>query len=219
MNGVQILTDPSRALYSKEVFPALRMPGARTLEIGEFTPQAFLGFGVAITGSSCYELNRMAPDRRRELLRSIYSEEGAGLSVGRLSIGSSDYSAELYSYDDVPFDTELKHFSIARDEAYIIPMLQEILAVRPDLYLFASPWSPPGWMKTGGHLCGGYMREEFLDCYADYIIKFLEAYAAHGIKISALTPQNEPNNQQKGLMPACVWHPETEAKFMKILRR
>ena len=219
MTGVQIFTDPTHALFSQEVFPALRMPGAQTLEIGESTPQDFLGFGVAITGSSCYELNRMAPDRRRELLRAIYSPEGAGLSIGRLSIGASDYSAELYSYDDVPFDTELKHFSVERDEAYIIPMIQEILAVRPDLYLFASPWSPPGWMKTGGHMCGGYMREEFLDCYADYIIKYLEAYAAHGIKISALTPQNEPNTQQKGLMPACVWHPETEAAFIKILRK
>ena len=97
MNGIQIRTDPNRALYTKEGFPALRMPGAQTLEIGAFAPLSFLGFGAAITGSSCYELNRMSPDHRRELLKAIYSVEEAGLSVGRLSIGSSDYSAELYS--------------------------------------------------------------------------------------------------------------------------
>ena len=63
------------------------------------------------------------------------------------------------------------------------------------------------------------MREEFLDCYADYIVKFIKSYAKHGIKISAVTPQNECNTQQSGRMPACIWHPETEAKFIKILRR
>ena len=73
-------------------------------------------------------------------------------------------------------------------------------------------------MKTGGELCGGYMRAEFVDVYVDYILKFLRAYAVHGIKISAITPQNEPNTQQKGLMPACIWHPEIEADFICKLR-
>ena len=75
-----------------------------------------------------------------------------GLSVCRLSVGSSDYSAELYTYDDEDSDTELKHFSVARDDEYIIPMIKEVLKIRPDMYVFASPWSPPGWMKTGGVL-------------------------------------------------------------------
>lgn len=87
----------------------------------------------------------MAPDERTKLLRDIYGKDGASLSVGRLSVGSSDYSAELYSYDDIPFDTELKHFSVERDEKYVIPMIKEILEINPDLYLFSSPWSPlPG---------------------------------------------------------------------------
>jgi glucosylceramidase len=74
-------------------------------------------------------------------------------------------------------------------------------------------------MKTGNSLCGGFMREEFVECYADYYIKFLLAYADHGIHIRALTPQNEPETAQKGRMPACIWHPEIEAKFIKILRK
>lgn len=110
----------------------------------------------------------MPCEKRRAYLRDIFTKEGLGLSVGRIPVGSSDYSAELYSYDDVPGDIELKHFSIDRDREYIIPMIREVLVVNPDIFLFASPWSPPGWMKNGGSMCGGSMREEFIECYADY---------------------------------------------------
>ncbi|MBE7039044.1 MAG: hypothetical protein E7404_09115 [Ruminococcaceae bacterium] len=219
MNGVQMITDKEHFMTRLEVFPATKVSGANTLNIDENVVRKFNGFGVAITGASCYNLNAMKKEERQEFLKKVYSKEGIGLNIGRLSIGASDYSAEIYSYDDVPFDTELKHFSVERDKKYIIPMIKEILEINPDLYLFASPWSPPGWMKTGGNMCGGYMREEFLECYAEYVIKFIKAYAENGIKISALTPQNEPNTQQAGQMPACIWHPETEAKYIKILKK
>ena len=153
------------------------------------------------------------------MLKSVYSDAGLGLSVGRITIGSSDYSAELYTYDDVEGDTELKYFSIDRDREYIIPVIREILAINPNLTLFASPWSPPGWMKTGGSACGGYMREEYVECYAEYIVRFLQAYREEGIEIAAITPQNEPETQQSGKMPACIWHPDIEAKFIMTLRK
>jgi len=219
MKGVQLLTDKEHFMTRLEVFPSIRVSRANSLFIDANAIHKFNGFGVAITGSSCYNLSIMKNEERRTLLKKIYSEEGLGLNIGRLSVGASDYSAEIYSYDDVPFDTELKYFSIVRDQKYIIPMIKEILEINPELYLFASPWSPPGWMKTGGNMCGGYMREEFLDCYAEYIVKFIKAYAQNGIKISALTPQNEPNTEQAGFMTACIWHPETEAKYIKILRK
>ncbi len=179
----------------------------------------FLGFGVAITGSSCYNLSLMDNTERQQLLKRLYTSEGLNLKIGRLTIGASDYSAELYTYDDVEGDTDLTHFSIERDKAYILPMIKEILAVAPDLTLFASPWSPPAWMKTGGSVGGGYMREKYLDCYADYIVKYIQAYEAEGIRINAITPQNEPETQQGGKMPACIWHPDIEAKFISILRK
>lgn len=219
MKGTQLFTDKTHYMAEQEVFPSLRMDSADTLEIKDIAFSGFYGFGVAITGASCYNLSLMQEGERLDFINKIYSKDGLGLSVARLSVGASDYSAELYSYDDVEGDVELKHFSVDRDRRYIIPMIKEILKVNPDLYLFASPWSPPGWMKTGGNMCGGYMREEYIDCYADYWIKFLKAYAAEGIKISALTPQNEPNTQQHGYMPACIWHPEIEARFVKVLRR
>lgn len=219
MKGTQIFTDEGHTLAKQEVFPSLRMDSADTLVISEKENTGFLGFGVAITGASCYNLSLMEEGERTDLLKKIYSKEGLGLSVARICVGASDYAAELYSYDDVEGDTELKHFSIDRDKRYIIPMIKEILKINPDLYVYSSPWSPPGWMKTGGNMCGGYMRDEYVDCYADYYVKFLKAYAEEGIKISALTPQNEPNTQQHGYMPACIWHPEIEARFVKVLRK
>lgn len=219
MSAKITFTDQTHSHSEREIFTSQYVPGAVTLQISSQSYNGFGGFGVAITPSSCYELSLMNPSERKELLNQIYSKNGLGLSVGRICVGSSDYSPEIYSYDDHPFDTSLEHFSVERDETYIIPMIKEILEINPDIYLFASPWSPPGWMKTGGSLCGGYMREQYLDCYADYIIKFIKAYAEHGIKISAITPQNETNTQQSGRMPACIWHPETEARFIKVLRQ
>ena len=212
-------TDKDHSLTEREIFASQYVPGAVALQVSDQSYSGFDGFGVALTPSSCYELSLMEPTERKELLRKIYTKDGLGLSVGRICVGSSDYSPELYSYDDYPFDTSLEHFSVERDEKYIIPMIKEILEINPDIYLFASPWSPPGWMKTGGTMCGGYMREQYVDCYADYIIKFIKAYAEHGIKVSAITPQNEPNTQQNGKMPACIWHPEIEARFIKLLRQ
>ncbi len=216
--STQIFTDETAHLCTRTVFPSVYAPNFVTVKLSsEPTAAGFYGFGAALTGSSCYLLSQMEPTERTALLRSLYTDEGLNLSVARLTIGASDYSAELYSYDDVPGDTGLEHFSIQRDESYMLPMLREILAIRPDLYLFASPWSPPGWMKTEGSLCGGFMREEYVECFADYIIRYLKAYAAHGIHISALTPQNEPYTDQDGRMPACIWHPETSARFLCVL--
>ncbi len=219
MKVTQYITTNNQNFNSVELKPAVKMGGILTADVSKDALNTrFKGFGVAITGSSCYNLNEMQPEERSAFIKSIYSKDGLNLSVARLSVGSSDYSAELYSYDDVDGDTELKHFSIDRDKEYIIPMIKEILKVKPDLYLYSSPWSPPGWMKTGGSMCGGFMREEFVECYVDYYVKFLKAYEAEGIHISALTPQNESETHQCGKMPACVWHPEIEAKFIKALR-
>ena len=197
-----------------------RMDGVDVIEVAENpNERAFEGFGVAVTGSSCYNLNLMSDEERESFLGDIYSEKGLGLSVCRLSVGSSDYSAEIYTYDDVDSDTELKHFSVERDDEYIVPMIKEVLKARTDMLVFASPWSPPGWMKTGGSIGGGFMREQFIDCYADYIVKYVEEYGKRGIKIDALTAQNEPETDQRGKMPACIWHPDIEAKFIIALKK
>ncbi len=220
MRAIKYTTSENLIMKKDFIMPTdIKMGGVKIIE-SEDNPldTKFQGFGVAVTGASCFELNSMDKDSRRKFLEDIYGENGLGLSVGRLTIGSSDYSAELYSYDDVENDTELIHFSVKRDEEYIIPMIKEILSIRPDIMLYASPWSPPGWMKTGGSMCGGYMREKFTDCYAHYILKYIDEYEKRGIHISAVTPQNEPETNQGGKMPACMWHPDIEAEFITRLK-
>lgn len=220
MKAVMYTTNEYGEYIAQPIYAGAPLAGITTAEKAESEANTdFLGFGVAITGASCYNLSLMDGPQRDALLRSLYTTEGLNLGIGRLTVGSSDYSAELYTYDDVAEDTALAHFSIEKDRKYIIPVIKEILAIRPDLYLFASPWSPPGWMKTGGSIGGGYMREKYLECYAEYIVKYIKAYEAEGIKIRAITPQNEPETQQSGKMPACIWHPDLAAKFIGILRQ
>lgn len=218
MNAVIYTTNDYGEFILSPLHDGTSLAGITTIkkeENGAHT--GFLGFGTAITGSSCYNLSLMEPAEREALLKKVYSGDGLHFRIGRLTVGASDYSAELYTYDDVNGDVALEHFSIERDRKYIIPIIKEILTVNPDLVLFASPWSPPGWMKTGGSMGGGYMREKYLDCYAEYFVKYILAYEAEGIRIHAVTPQNEPETQQNGSMPACIWHPELEAKFIRIL--
>ena len=112
--------------------------------------QEILGFGAALTDASCYLFNRMSPQDRQALLNDLFGASGLRFSVARTCIGASDYSATAYSFDEsAEPDPELKGFSIEHDRAYILPTLRSARQVNPDLFLFSSPWSPPGWMKTG----------------------------------------------------------------------
>lgn len=213
-------TTSERGEYIKhELTCGMPLSGISTVIIDpQIRNDGFIGFGVAITGSSCYNLSKMNPVDRHALLERLYSPEGLGFGIGRLTIGSSDYSAELYTYCDDK-DVTLSSFSIEKDREYIIPVIKEIIDINPEIKLFASPWSPPAWMKTGGSIGGGFMREEYIDVYAEYFVKYVKAYAEEGIKIYAVTPQNENETQQDGKMPACIWHPDFEAKFALSLRQ
>ena len=172
-NGTDFL--PRAEFLERTVYVSQYLSGVKAIKrTSKVHSNDFLGFGVAITGSSCYNLAQMPKEQRELFLQSVYGKEGLRLSLGRLSIGSSDYSPEVYSYDDVEGDIKLEHFSVEKDEKYIIPMIKEILRINPNLYLYASPWSPPAWMKTGGSLGGGFMRREFIDCYAEYIVRFIK---------------------------------------------
>jgi len=113
-------------------------------------------------------------------------------------MGSSDFvQGEHYSYAETPNDMDLSEFSIERDREHIIPVLQDILAINPDIKIMGSPWSPPGWMKTSGQfVCGSHwdsrLKTEMYSVYADYFIRFIQEYAIEGIQIHAITIQNEP---------------------------
>jgi glucosylceramidase len=177
--------------------------------------QDVLGFGAAFTDAACYTFNRLEPAAREGLFHELFHPSEMGLNVCRTCIGSSDYSTEVFSYDEGEPDPEMKRFSIAHDQAYVLPMLREARKVNPQLFLFSSPWSPPGWMKAGGSMLGGSMRQPNYAAYAQYFLKFLQSYAAEGVPIQAVTVQNEVDTDQDARMPACLWPQEYEIAFVK----
>jgi glucosylceramidase len=110
--------------------------------------QTILGFGAAFTDAACFTLSRLGESDRANLLHTMFGQDQHALSVGRIAIGASDYSTAAYSYDDGMADPDMKRFSIDHDRDYILPTLRAALTANPDLFFFASPWSPPGWMEV-----------------------------------------------------------------------
>ncbi len=178
--------------------------------------QEILGFGGAFTDATCYLLSRMGPEQRETLMQELFGADAMALNVCRTTIGASDYSVSPYSYDEsAEPDPGLKKFSIDHDRAYILPMLMEARRVNPELFLFSSPWSPPGWMKSSNTLFGGTIREANFGAYAEYFRRFLMAYQAAGVEIDAVTVQNEVDSEQQGKMPQCLWGQQDEIAFAK----
>jgi glucosylceramidase len=177
--------------------------------------QEMLGFGGAFTDAACYTFNQLSSPVREQLFHELFHPTEMALNVCRTCMGSSDYSTEVFSYDEGEPDPELKRFSIAHDQTYVLPMMRLARKENPDLFLFSSPWSPPGWMKAGGSMLGGSMRPRYFGAYAQYFLKFLQSYAAEGVPVQAVTVQNEVDTDQDGRMPACLWAQEYEMRFVK----
>ncbi|NUN94727.1 MAG: glycosyl hydrolase [Candidatus Omnitrophica bacterium] len=177
--------------------------------------QTLLGLGSSLEHTTCWNLWRLSPERRAEALERLVSREnGIGMNLMRICIGTPDFTGEpWYSYDDMPpgeTDEALEHFSIEKDLAYVIPVLKLALEKNPDLLFYASPWSPPGWMKTSDDLIGGHLYPKYYGVYARYFLKFIRAYEAQGIPIHAVTIQNEPgvntrDHPKSWWYPSCQW--------------
>ncbi|MFC7682132.1 glycoside hydrolase family 30 beta sandwich domain-containing protein [Paenibacillus sp. GCM10028914] len=183
------------------------------------TFQELDGFGASFTDSSAYLIHQVLDaEQRSELMTQLFdAKEGIGLSVLRQPMGASDYARNFYSYNDMPedqSDIELKHFSISHDEEDIIPLLQEALRINPEIKLMASPWSPPGWMKTSGSMIGGELKKEYYSVYADYFVRYIQGYATKGLFIYAVTPQNEAL-YSPGHYPGMIMLPEEQSDFIK----
>lgn len=183
------------------------------------TFQEMDGFGASFTDSAAYLINQVLDDEQRtEVMSKLFDpHDGIGLSVLRNPMGASDYARDIYSYDDRPAeetDTELSHFSISHDEVDIIPLLQEALELNPEIKLMASPWSAPGWMKTSGSMIAGELRQEYYQAYADYFVRYIQAFESHGLPTYAVTPQNEPLFEPKHY-PSMLMLPEAQRDFIK----
>ncbi|HUR35214.1 MAG TPA: carbohydrate-binding protein [Vicinamibacterales bacterium] len=158
--------------------------------------QRIEGFGGSITDSSAWLLSQLSAGQRSSAMTALFDRQaGIGISFLRQPIGSSDFSLSAYTFDDIdPFGTDygLASFSIDHDRQYILPLLRQALSINPALKIMASPWTPPAWMKTEGSLQAGSLRYTAYDAYANYLVKFLQAYASEGVPVESLTVQNEP---------------------------
>ncbi|WP_152393343.1 carbohydrate-binding protein [Paenibacillus guangzhouensis] len=174
------------------------------------------GFGASITDSSAYLMNqKLNASTRNALMTNLFSPtNGIGISWLRQTIGASDFShIGNYNYKDSP----TAPFSIAQDEVDIIPLLQQARNLNPNLKVVASPWSPPGWMKENGSMLGGEtatLKAAHYGDLANYFVNFIDAYAAKGVPIYAVTPQNEPRWASTGY-PGMYLTPQEEANFVK----
>ena len=177
--------------------------------------QTILGIGGALTDSSAEVFAKLAPDKQREVLDAYYDRnKGIGYTLGRTNIHSCDFSSASYTYVDEG-DKALKSFSVAHDRQFRIPFIKQCIATAGGkLTLFASPWSPPAFMKTNGEMLhGGKLKPELRQAWANYYTKFIKAYEKEGIPIWGISVQNEPMATQT--WESCVYSAEDERDFLK----
>jgi len=179
------------------------------------TYQTMDGFGYCLTGGSAQVMKQMSAPARAALIKELFATDSTSLGVSylRVSIGASDLDASVFSYDDGPADPTLANFSLAPDQAALIPVLKEILAVNPAIKILGSPWSPPAWMKTNNNPVGGSLRPEYYDAYGRYFVKYIQGMKTAGITIDAVTLQNEPLNPNNN--PSLLMEASEQTNFIK----
>lgn len=185
-----------------------------TLNAAGAPAEIWEGFGGCFNEIGWQAIRRLPATKRRAVLDALFGKNGLRLDTGRIPMGASDYASEWHSYTEKRDDFALDGFSIARDQTELLPFIQEALSRRKDLRLFASPWSPPTWMKFPAVYNYGRFRMEpkVLDSYARYFARFLSEYRAQGVNVTQVHPQNEPVADQK--FPSCVWSGEELREFI-----
>jgi glucosylceramidase len=179
------------------------------------TFQTMLGIGGAITDASAETFAKLPAAQQQEFMTALYDKQkGLGYTLARTNIHSCDFSSGSYTYINEG-DKELKSFNINHDKQYRIPFIKKAIATAGgNLQLFASPWSPPAFMKDNNDILhGGKLKPEFYDAWANYFAKFIKAYESEGIPVWGLTIQNEPMAKQT--WESCIWTAEEEATFLK----
>ncbi len=168
--------------------------------------QMIQGVGGAFNEIGGVALMTLPKKEQREVMQALFGEDGANFSFCRTAIGSSDFGVDAYSYSEVAEDFDMKHFSVKREKKSVIPYIKMAYEINPDMTLFASPWSPPAWMKMSGYMDRGIETPELnrlrddervYKAYALYMAKYVERYAAEGIKIDRIAVQNETDISTK----------------------
>ncbi len=186
-----------------------------TLRLTGVKKQEVKGFGGCFNEIGWEVLQKIKDKHRNDFLDELFQEENCGFRMGRVPIGANDFSLSWYSCDEADDDYELEHFNIERDKKFTIPFVKEAIKRQPGFSLFASPWSPPTWMKTKKVYNYGTIRMEdkVLDAYAKYLVKFIQEYKKEGITVNQIHVQNEPMADQK--FPSCLWTGEQMRDFIK----
>ena len=180
--------------------------GECNLKLSSLRHQTWHGFGGCFNEIGWDALSKVAPDQKKKAIEALFDpKSGCRLNFGRLPIGASDYALDWYSCNETPGDYAMKHFTIDRDGKYLIPFIKSAMELCPDIRLFASPWSPPTWMKSPSAYNYGKLvwEKKNLQAYAQYFVKFVQAYAKQGMTIQQIHVQNEPSADQK--FPSCLW--------------
>ena len=203
--------------------------------------QPIEGFGCCFNELGWTALGLLAPEERDSILRELFAPRvGANFTICRMPIGANDFSRDWYSYDETDGDFDLRDFSIGNDRETLVPFISAAQAHQPALRLWASPWSPPAWMKINKHYAAALpppgsgvenglrpdqvghegtdmfiVDDRHLGTYARYVARFLEAYRAEGIRVEMVMPQNEFNSAQ--IFPSCTWTPGGLARFIAVL--
>ncbi|MDR2148369.1 MAG: glycosyl hydrolase [Tannerella sp.] len=177
----------------------------------EFRYQQILGFGAAFTETSAYNFSLLSPDAQQKVTEYLFGKTGIGMNFCRTHINSSDFGLDEYTYVENG-DVELKTFNIDRERKYVLPMVKAALRVNPDLWLFASPWSPPAWMKDNNSVIrGGHLLPNFYQTWADYFSLYLKEFQKEGVNFFGVTIQNEAKAVQT--WESCIWSGREEGEF------
>lgn len=177
--------------------------------------QTFFGIGAALTDASAETFYKMPKDKQEALLKAYFDKDnGIGYTVARTNINSCDFSSDMYTYV-TEGDKELKTFNIEHDKKFKIPFIKAAMqAAGGKLNLFASPWSPPAFMKDNNDMLqGGKLKPEFYDSWAMYFTKFIKAYEKEGVPVWGISVQNEPMAKQR--WESCIYTAEEERDFLK----
>lgn len=178
--------------------------------------QTMVGIGGALTDASAETFYKMSKSKQQEILTALFDKEkGNGFCFNRTNIHSCDFSSGSYTYAETPGDKELKNFSIEHDLKYKLPFIQAAMKTAgKDFSLFASPWSPPAWMKSNKNMLqGGKLLPEYHQTWADYFVRFVNEYSKNGVPVWGLTVQNEPMAVQP--WESCIFTAKEERDFVK----
>lgn len=174
----------------------------------EITYQKFYGFGACITEAAAYSYSLLPDEKKKQFMQDMFGE--INYSLCRLTIGSCDFSLKSYSYAK---KKDLSDFSIEKDKQYIIPFINDALKINPNIKLLATPWSPPKFMKnTKTLILGGKLLDKYKQTYADYFVKYINAYSELGINIDYVTIQNETNGMP--YWESCLYNSKDEVDFL-----